>query len=308
MNIADKITENLVMDGITTSASGGGTKVIPDWNQNDSAKPDYIKNRIGYDNSVYYVYYEDSLKDTYPSFNITTSEGNVTLYKTNDYVDPNTLIGKSYTAYTTQGKRIETINESMLGVISDDATILGEIIFFISKPTTISMETINITFPSSGIWIVGGIVSKLYIGTQDYVKIPIELLPQKIYNFTNDFVPYTEMLSAVNEVQNGNALIRWGIQLFFQAKISSDYILYLRSVNEPAVTDAHSRITSSGQAGYSATLSQRVNPQEFYVKSIRFIDDSGNETPFSVPSFDPDTDKGKVLGINDNGKIAWITK
>ena len=153
----------------TLSKDGiGGSSVQPDWSQNDSTKPDYVKNRTHYEEGSQTVIEWDGNTEGRDSFTANWLNDNATYYKVSDDVPAaDDLVGGSVSVVfdgTTVQLPIESVD--MLKQGNGAYSLEGMVVFVRNTTFDFADASINngadvITAPSCGVYIVDRSVAEI---------------------------------------------------------------------------------------------------------------------------------------------------
>jgi len=248
----------------------------PDWNQNNEAAPDYVKNRPG-------GYISDPLLTTVWSGTLASSLPAITPVfeialgqKFYIAIDNGELIEYTAETYQEGGITAYTIGTNSLSDIASGKVKDGFAIYY---------HTATGSPACSGI-AVGSYVGKscsINIIKTTPVKFDVQYLPiaddnnfgvvkksELVEPYIFDMIaPYNQMVEAIKKFENGRAVIMWhGIFVIGALYNKSDDSIQIRFANEPTVVEKFSKLTGSDDPAYCITLGE-LQASELYATNIR---------------------------------------
>ena len=165
----------------TLSKDGiGGSSVQPDWSQNDSTKPDYVKNRTHYEECSGATIEWDGNTEGRDS----VAGDGVTLYKVSDLtLDKTDILGGTFTVVHNGTTEVVEIGESDIDVVDNGLFINGGSIVVVESETIVYDDT-EVIFPSTGIYFVvldnNARISSLTYGSTTVHQLDEKYIPESI--------------------------------------------------------------------------------------------------------------------------------
>lgn len=169
----------------------GGASVQPDWYQNDSTQPDFIKNKTHWEENGQTVIEWDGNTDGRDSFVFSNSDNNVTFYKVSDIIPlPSEVIGGTE-VFTNNDGTVFSYTITSDSVYENEGCFSALEVLFITK-TDFTFNGVSITAPSTGCYFpyLGG----NYISNITYNSVIVHQIDEK-------FIPDT--IARISDITGG---------------------------------------------------------------------------------------------------------